>query len=156
MASQRQELQYHKGWDMEVKCHDVNSIRNCLNLDQFWSHEWELTSFLLQPKIISQINFFCSLFIRSNGISCLSWIFGRSLYSCAKQKSWVNPTSQNLRLWGDLPLLCYDSPVIWSLAGLESQTMRIYLQYLLNNEGANTNVRIDHFTFAKHTGEGKQ
>lgn len=144
---------------MEVKCHDVSSIRNHLNLGQFWSHEWEPTSFLLQPKIISQINFFCSLFTRSNGISCPNWIFGRSLYSWVMQKSWVNPTSQHLRLCGVTPIsrLCSTMTALqsgvsqlWNLRPWE-----FYLQYVLNNEGCNTNARFDQFMFAKHIGEGK-
>lgn len=144
---------------VEVKCHDVSCITNCLNLDQLWSHEWEQISFLLQPKIIFQMNFFWSLFTRRNGISCLNWIFGRSLYSCAIQKSWVHPTPQHLRLCGDLPLLCY-AP-LWQLCNLESHQVwnlrprGFYLQYLLNKEGGNTKARIDQFMFAKHTGEGK-
>lgn len=144
--------------NVEVKCHDVSSIKNCLNLDQLWSHEWEPTSFVLQPKIISQMNLFCSLFTRSNGISCPNWIFGRSLYSCTTQKSWVHPTSQHLRLCGDPTLLCY-AP-LWQLWSGISQVWNLrpwefYLQYLLNTEGGNTNARIDQFMFAKSTGEEK-
>lgn len=144
---------------VEVKCHDASCITNCLNLDQLWTHEWETTSFLLQPKIIFQLNFFCSLLTRRNGISCLNRIFGRSMYSCAIQKSWVHPTSQYLRLCGDLPLLCY-AP-LWQLCNLETHQVwnlsprGFYLQYLLNNEGGNANARIDQFMFAKDTGEGK-
>lgn len=144
---------------VEVKCHDVSSITNCLNLDQLSSHECGPISFLLQSKIIFQMTLFCSLFRRSNRISCLNWIFGRYLYSCAIEKSWVHPTSQHPRLCGDLALLCY-AP-LWHLYNLEFHQVwdlrpwRFYLQHLLNHEGGNTNARIFQYTFAKHTGGGK-
>lgn len=143
---------------MEVKCHDVSSIRNCLNLGQFWSHEWEPTSFLFQPKIISKINFFCSLFTRSNGISCPNNFWKKPEQLCNTEELSEPYITTPEAVWSNShfsAMLYYDSSAIWSLTGLESQTMRILFTVPAKWWRWNSNASIDQFMFAKHTGEGK-
>ena len=107
----------HRLKHLEVKCHDVSSITNYLNLHQRWPHEYESTSFLLQPKTISQMNFFFCLFTWSDAVFWPNGVFGR-LCNSSMEKSRVHPTAQHQGLRRDLPFLqqlqC-DRSIIWSL-----------------------------------------